>query len=93
MVTLFQSDPFLTFLVVHPDMKRRGIGTFLFTASGNALLAAGYSEVDHFVTEGNMPAVTCIGSLDFRLWTGSRIRAPLPDPPRSSSPSRFLVAA
>jgi predicted N-acetyltransferase YhbS len=37
MVTLFESDPFLTFLVVHPDMNRRGIGTFLVAASGNAL--------------------------------------------------------
>jgi ribosomal protein S18 acetylase RimI-like enzyme len=67
MVTLFQSDPFLTFLVVHPDMKRRGIGTSLFTASGNALLAAGYSEVDLFVTEGNVPAVNLYRKLGFQV--------------------------
>jgi GNAT superfamily N-acetyltransferase len=46
MTTLFESDPFLTYLVVDPEMQRRGIGTFLVAASGNALLSTGYARLD-----------------------------------------------
>jgi hypothetical protein len=44
-------------------MKRRGIGSFLITASDNALLAAGYRELDLFVTETNEAAVTLYNKL------------------------------
>jgi ribosomal protein S18 acetylase RimI-like enzyme len=67
MVTLWEGDPFLTYVVVHPDMKRRGLGTFLMTTSGNALAAAGYSQLDLFVTEENEPAVSLYRKLDFRV--------------------------
>jgi ribosomal protein S18 acetylase RimI-like enzyme len=67
MVTLWEGDPFLTYVVVHPDMKRRGLGTFLMTTSGNALVTAGYSQLDLFVTEENEPAVTLYRKLGFRV--------------------------
>lgn len=67
MVTLWEGDPFLTYVVVHPDMKRRGLGTFLMTTSANALVTAGYSELDLFVTEENEPAVTLYRKLGFRV--------------------------
>jgi hypothetical protein len=43
-------------------VKRRGIGSFLITASDNALLAPGYRELDLF-TETNEPAVTLYNKL------------------------------
>jgi ribosomal protein S18 acetylase RimI-like enzyme len=67
MTTLFESDPFLIYLVVDPEMQRRGIGTFLVAASGNALLSAGYARVDLFVTESNEPAVNLYRRLGFRV--------------------------
>jgi ribosomal protein S18 acetylase RimI-like enzyme len=67
MTTLFESDPLLTHLVVDPGMKRRGIGTFLVAASGNALLSAGYATLDLFVTEANEPAVNLYRKLEFRV--------------------------
>ena len=67
MTTLFDSDPFLTYLVVDPEMQRRGIGTFLVAASGNALLSAGYARLDLFVTEANEPAVNLYRKLGFRV--------------------------
>jgi ribosomal protein S18 acetylase RimI-like enzyme len=67
MTTLFDSDPFLTYLVVDPDMQRRGIGTFLVAASGNALLSAGYARLDLFVTEANEPALNLYRKLGFRI--------------------------
>ena len=67
MTTLFESDPFLTYLVVDPEMKRRGIGTFLIVASGNALLSAGYTRLDLFVTEANGPAVNLYRKLGFQV--------------------------
>jgi ribosomal protein S18 acetylase RimI-like enzyme len=67
MTTLFESDPFLTYLVVDPEMQRRGIGTFLVAASGNALLSAEYARLDLFVTESNEPAVNLYRKLGFRV--------------------------
>ena len=67
MTTQFESDPFLTYLVVDPEMKRRGIGTFLVAASGNALLSAGYPTLDLFVTEANEPAVNLYRKLGFEV--------------------------
>jgi ribosomal protein S18 acetylase RimI-like enzyme len=66
-VTLWEGNPFLTYVVVHPDMKRRGLGTFLMTTSWNALVAAGYSHLDLFVTEENEPAVNFYRKLGFRV--------------------------
>jgi ribosomal protein S18 acetylase RimI-like enzyme len=67
MVTLFESSPFLAYVVVHPDVKRRGIGSHLIAASGNALLAAGYEELDLIVTEANGPAGNLYRKLGFRV--------------------------
>jgi ribosomal protein S18 acetylase RimI-like enzyme len=67
MVTLFESDPILTYLVVHPEMKRQGIGTFLVASSGNALLSAGHSQLVLFVTEANEPAVNLYRKLGFQV--------------------------
>jgi ribosomal protein S18 acetylase RimI-like enzyme len=67
MTTLFESDPCLIYLVVDPEMKRRGIGTFLVGACGNALLSAGYRTLDLFVTEANAPAVNLYRKLGFRV--------------------------
>jgi ribosomal protein S18 acetylase RimI-like enzyme len=67
MTTLFESDPFLTYLVVDPEMQRRGIGTFLVAASGTALLSAEYARLDLFVTESNEPAVNLYRKLGFRV--------------------------
>jgi ribosomal protein S18 acetylase RimI-like enzyme len=67
MATLFESDPFLTYLIVDPEMQRRGIGTFLVAASGNALLSAGYARLDLFVTEENEPAVNLYRKLGFQV--------------------------
>ncbi len=67
MVTLFGSQPFLTYLVVHPSLKRRGIGSSLVAASGNALLGADHSHMDRFVTEANEPAVGLYRKLGFEV--------------------------
>jgi ribosomal protein S18 acetylase RimI-like enzyme len=75
MVTLWEGDPFLTYVVVHPDMQRRGLGTFLISTSGNALVTAGYSQMDLFVTEENEPAVTLYRKLGFRVV--DRLTSPL----------------
>lgn len=67
MATLFESDPFLTYLIVDPEMQRRGIGTFLVAATGNALLSAGHARLDLFVTEENEPAVNLYRKLGFEV--------------------------
>jgi ribosomal protein S18 acetylase RimI-like enzyme len=67
LATLFESDPFLTYLIVDPETKRRGIGTFLVAATGNALLSAGYRSLDLFVTEANEPAVNLYRQLGFQV--------------------------
>jgi ribosomal protein S18 acetylase RimI-like enzyme len=65
LVASSESRPLLLYLVVHPNEQRRGLGTFLVTRSANALVAAGHSELDLFVTEANDPAVTLYRKLGF----------------------------
>jgi ribosomal protein S18 acetylase RimI-like enzyme len=65
MATLVESDPFLAYVVVHPDRQRRGIGGLLVASTGNALLAAGHTEVGLVVTESNEPAVRLYRRLGF----------------------------
>jgi ribosomal protein S18 acetylase RimI-like enzyme len=67
MVTLFESEPVLAYIVVDPAVKRRGVGTSLVAASGNALLSAGYSTMDLFVTEANEPAANLYRKLGFQV--------------------------
>jgi ribosomal protein S18 acetylase RimI-like enzyme len=67
LVTLLESNPTLTYLVVQPEMKRRGIGTFLLASSGNALVSAAHSTLDLFVTEANEPAVNLYEKLGFQV--------------------------
>lgn len=65
MVTLWKGCPLVAHIVVHPDAQRKGIGTFLLTATGNALLAAGYSELELLVTEANEGAVSLYRKVGF----------------------------
>ncbi|HET8526235.1 MAG TPA: GNAT family N-acetyltransferase [Actinomycetota bacterium] len=65
LVTLFESRPFLAYVVVHPDAQRRGIGASLIAASGNALLSSGHTELDLYVTEANEAAVALYRKLGF----------------------------
>lgn len=67
LVTLWDGRPILAHLVVHPEARRRGLGTFLMATSGNALVRAGYAHVDLFVTEENEPAVSLYRKLGFRV--------------------------
>ena len=67
MISLWEGEPILTFVVVHPDVKRRGLGTFLLATSGNALVRAGYAHLDLFVTEENKPAVSLYRKIGFRV--------------------------
>ena len=67
LVTLWEGQSISTYLVVHPDMQRRGLGTFLMATSGNALVRAGYTHVDLFVTEANEPAVSLYRKLGFQV--------------------------
>jgi ribosomal protein S18 acetylase RimI-like enzyme len=66
-VVLSQDRPLLAHLVVEPEMSRKGIGTFLLHASGNALLGAGYAEMDLYVTEDNHPAVNLYRKVGFEV--------------------------
>jgi ribosomal protein S18 acetylase RimI-like enzyme len=65
LVSLFEERPCLLYVVVHPDVQRRGLGGALITASGNALVVAGHRELDLFVTEANEPAVALYRRLGF----------------------------
>jgi ribosomal protein S18 acetylase RimI-like enzyme len=65
LVAISEPHPILLYLVVRPDAKRRGIGTFLIAASGNALLGSGHPTLDLFVTETNEPAVNLYRKLGF----------------------------
>jgi ribosomal protein S18 acetylase RimI-like enzyme len=67
LVAVWESHPLLLYLVVRPEAKRRGVGTSLLIETGNALLAAGYPELDLFVTEANEPAVALYRKLGFRV--------------------------
>jgi ribosomal protein S18 acetylase RimI-like enzyme len=67
LVTLWEGTPITTYLVVHPEMKRQGLGTFLLATSGNALVRAGYTHLDLFVTEDNEPAVKLYRKLGFQV--------------------------
>jgi GNAT superfamily N-acetyltransferase len=64
-VVLSQDGPLLAHLLVEPEMSRRGLGTFLLQASGNALLDAGYTRLDLYVTEDNDPAVNLYRKVGF----------------------------
>jgi ribosomal protein S18 acetylase RimI-like enzyme len=74
LVAVWESHPLLLYLVVRPESKRRGVGTSLLIETGNALLTAGYPELDLFVTEANEPAVALYRKLGFRVF--ERIEAP-----------------
>ena len=63
----WESRPLLLYLVVRPEAKRRGVGTALLIATGNALSAAGHPELDLFVTEANAPAVGLYRKLGFEV--------------------------
>ena len=67
MVNLFDGQPFLTYVVVHPEMQGRGIGTSLIAATGEALRSAGHARMDLFVTESNEPAVNLYEKLGFEV--------------------------
>ena len=67
LVTLWEGRPILAHLVVHPEVRRRGLGTFLMATSWNALVGAGYAHVDLFVTEENEPAVGLYRKLGFQV--------------------------
>jgi ribosomal protein S18 acetylase RimI-like enzyme len=67
MVTIFESEPVITYVMVHPGIRRRGLGTFLMVSSRNALGTAGYTQVDLFVTEANEPAVSLYRKLGFEV--------------------------
>jgi ribosomal protein S18 acetylase RimI-like enzyme len=67
LVTLWEGQPISTYLVVHPDLQHRGLGTFLMATSGNALMRAEYTHVNLFVTEANVPAVSLYRKLGFRV--------------------------
>jgi ribosomal protein S18 acetylase RimI-like enzyme len=66
-VVLAQDRPLLAYLMVLPEMSRKGIGTLLLHASGNALLRAGSTELDLYVTEENDPAVTLYRKVGFEV--------------------------
>lgn len=67
LIAMWESRPLLSYLVVHPRARRRGLGSFLIARSGDALLAAGHPELDLFVTEANEPAVNLYRKLAFRV--------------------------
>jgi ribosomal protein S18 acetylase RimI-like enzyme len=67
LVAIWESRPLLLYLVVRPQAKRRGIGTSLLARTGNALLGAGHTALDLFVTEANEPAVNLYRKLGFRV--------------------------
>jgi ribosomal protein S18 acetylase RimI-like enzyme len=67
LVVLSQDRPLLAQLMVEPEMSRKGIGTLLLHASGNALLRAGYTELDLYVTEENDPAVNLYRKVGFEV--------------------------
>jgi GNAT superfamily N-acetyltransferase len=79
LVTLSGAQALLRHVVVDPSMKRRGIGSFLITASNNALLAAGYRELDLFDTDTNEAVV----ALYIKL--GVRVLERLREPPAATS--------
>lgn len=67
MATLWEDRAMLMYLIVHPEMKRRGIGTFLVATTGNTLPGAGFAELGLFVTEANEPAVNLYRKLGFEV--------------------------
>lgn len=67
LVTLWEGLPIYAHVAVHPDTKRRGLGTFLMAISGNALMQAEYAHVDLFVTEKNEPAVRLYRKIGFQV--------------------------
>lgn len=67
LVTLWEGQPISTYLVVHPDMQRQGLGTFLMATSQHALMKAGYAQLDLFVTEANEPALRLYRKLGFEV--------------------------
>jgi len=60
-------QPLLAFLMTHPDASGKGLGTFLLSASINALLARGESELVLFVTVGNSAAQHIYQKLGFEV--------------------------
>jgi GNAT superfamily N-acetyltransferase len=60
-------QPLLAFLMTHPDASGQGLGTFLLSASINALLARGESELALFVTVGNSAAQHIYQKLGFEV--------------------------
>lgn len=60
-------QPLLTFLMTHPDVAGKGIGTFLLGKTINTLLAHGETELVLFVTVGNSAAQHIYQKLGFEV--------------------------
>jgi ribosomal protein S18 acetylase RimI-like enzyme len=66
-ITLWKSTPLLCDLMVHPDHKNQGLGTFLLKQSANALFAQGYRDLLLYVTVGNDNAQHVYEKLGFQV--------------------------
>ncbi|HEY7349366.1 MAG TPA: alpha/beta fold hydrolase [Ktedonobacterales bacterium] len=67
LVTWWDEQPLLAYVMTHPTAKNRGMGRFLIEKSVNALLAQGYRKVSLFVTRGNLPAQHLYERLGFQI--------------------------
>jgi pimeloyl-ACP methyl ester carboxylesterase len=71
LVTCWQGQPLLAFVMTHPVLKNYGVGRFLIQKSINALLAHRYQELSLFVTSGNLPAQRLYERLGFQTMSTS----------------------
>lgn len=72
MITLWNDMPLVSNVMVHPECKNRGLGTFLLMRSAAALFEQGYRELRLYVTEGNASAQRVYEKLGFQIQEISR---------------------
>lgn len=69
LVTTNRDDPFIAYVMTHPDHKNRGLGRYLVSVAAASLADGGYDRVALYITEGNVPSEALFRAVGARLVT------------------------
>lgn len=67
LISLWDDEPLVAFVMVAPAHQGRGLGRFVLERSMGALAAQGYRRLSLYVTDGNTPAQRLYARLGFTV--------------------------